>query len=120
MQMSEPSGSGTQMRPDSRETQGASNPPGIEVKYNHDLNVSDQFLSSYPAIQGALKDERLVKGFKYYDSRAKRQKRGLAISCRITIRARCSRTLLMGGIVGTSSPAPSKYGFSPHSPRISV
>lgn len=50
-------------------------PPGLDIEYNHDLNVSEDFLRCYPAIRKALNDERLLERFDYYDREAKKHKR---------------------------------------------
>jgi len=49
-------------------------PPGLYVEYNHDLNVSEAFLQNYAPVQEALRDQRLLAQFKYYDSKAKSHK----------------------------------------------
>lgn len=48
-----------------------SKPAGLGIEYNHDLDVSDAFLSVYPSLREALKDARLLKAFKYFDENAR-------------------------------------------------
>jgi hypothetical protein len=43
---------------------------GMEFQYNHDLDVSDEFLANYKDIQHALKDRRLIGAFESYNARA--------------------------------------------------
>jgi len=50
-------------------------PPGLIIEYNHDLDVSDDFLVTYEPIRNALKDDRLLKRFNYFDAKAKSHKR---------------------------------------------
>ncbi|MBV9762061.1 MAG: hypothetical protein JO340_15970 [Acidobacteriaceae bacterium] len=50
-------------------------PPGLKLEYNHDLDVSEDFLRAYTLIRKALKDERLIRAFRYYDGEAKKHKR---------------------------------------------
>lgn len=49
--------------------------PGLQVEYNHDLDVSEGFLSSHALIEKALKDKRLIEAFNYYESMALSHKR---------------------------------------------
>jgi hypothetical protein len=50
-------------------------PAGLRAEYNHDLNVSEEFLAAYPSIRKALKDERLLERFTFFEDRAKSHKR---------------------------------------------
>jgi hypothetical protein len=49
--------------------------PGLVIEYNHDLDVSEGFLSGFSPIRDALRDERLWKRFQEYDKEAKVHKR---------------------------------------------
>jgi hypothetical protein len=49
--------------------------PGLALEYNHDLNVSEEFLASYPLIRDLLKDRRLLEEFHSFDRTAKSSKR---------------------------------------------
>jgi hypothetical protein len=49
--------------------------PGMDIEYNHDLKVSEEFLAGYPTIRDLLKDDRLIGAFEYFDLRAKSHKR---------------------------------------------
>src|ERR1043165_337697 len=52
----------------------ASTHPGLKVEYNHDLDVSDGFLATYQPIREALRDERLLETFRYFDGEARSHK----------------------------------------------
>lgn len=43
---------------------------GLRVEYNHDLDVSESFLTVFPSIRDALKDTQLLKKFYYFDEKA--------------------------------------------------
>ena len=49
--------------------------PALDFQYNHDLDVSEDFLAFYPAIRGVLQDERLLTIFRELDERAQAHKR---------------------------------------------
>src|SRR5713226_2914612 len=49
-----------------RENSIGDKPPGLEVEYNHDLNVSERFVAAYPSLRKALKDEPLLQLFDSY------------------------------------------------------
>ena len=51
------------------------NPPGLETKYNHDLDVAEPFLVAYTPIRDALRDQRLLERFDFFDTIAKEHKR---------------------------------------------
>ena len=53
----------------------ADTPPGLKLEYNHDLDVSEDFLCAHAPIRKALKDERLIRAFTYYDGEARKHKR---------------------------------------------
>ena len=48
--------------------------PGIKTQYNHDLNVSGEFLCDFSMIRDALEDQRLLNEFRRYEGLAKSQK----------------------------------------------
>src|SRR6266851_2349175 len=50
-------------------------PVGLHIAYNHDLDVSEAFLCAFPSIREALRDERLLERFNYFDQKAKDHKR---------------------------------------------
>src|SRR6266478_5611188 len=56
-------------------TPSGTKPAGLNVEYNHDLDVSEAFLCAYPSIREALRGQRLLKEFIYFDQRAKTHKR---------------------------------------------
>ena len=58
---------------------GGTKPAGLEVEYNHDLDVSEAFLSAYESIREALKDQRLLDAFNYFDGKAKAHKRSFQL-----------------------------------------
>jgi hypothetical protein len=43
---------------------------GMKFQYNHDLNVSEEFLGNFPKIHHALKDRRLIEAFESYNEKA--------------------------------------------------
>jgi hypothetical protein len=43
---------------------------GMEFQYNHDLNVSEEFLANFGRIRHALKDRRLIEAFESYKDQA--------------------------------------------------
>jgi hypothetical protein len=43
---------------------------GMEFQYNHDLNVSEEFLANFARIHHALKDRRLIEAFESYNDKA--------------------------------------------------
>jgi len=47
---------------------------GMKSSYNHDLNVSDSFLSLFPDIAEVLRDERLLTMFATYEDLSKKYK----------------------------------------------
>lgn len=47
----------------------------ITVEYNHDLAVSEKFLEAFPTLRVALRDQRLIEAFQFYDREAKKHKR---------------------------------------------
>ncbi len=47
----------------------------MAVQYNHDLEVSEEFLEAFPALRVALRDERLIETFRFYEKEAKKHKR---------------------------------------------
>jgi hypothetical protein len=49
--------------------------PGLQTEYNHDLRVSETFLQSHEPIRDALRDDRLLAAFDFYESQAKSHKR---------------------------------------------
>jgi len=49
--------------------------PGLGIEYNHDLNVSEEFLAYNAVIRDALKDQRLLDMFTQYEKEAKSCKR---------------------------------------------
>jgi len=54
-------------------------PVGLEIEYNHDLDVAEEFLAVYPSIREALKDQRLLKKFVYFDRVARTHKRSFQL-----------------------------------------
>jgi hypothetical protein len=50
------------------------NLPGLAIKYNHDLNPVEEFLSAYPEIRNGLKDVRLLETFSHFDAIAQAHK----------------------------------------------
>jgi hypothetical protein len=54
-------------------------PAGLEIEYNHDLNPSEEFLTGYPSIRDALKDDRLPNAFSQYDRLAQAHKRSFQL-----------------------------------------
>jgi len=60
-------------------TPAGTKPAGLEIEYNHDLDVSEPFLSAYPSIRLALKDQRLLDAFTYFDITARSHKRSFQL-----------------------------------------
>ena len=54
---------------------GGTQSPGMEIEFNHDLNLPDEFLNGYPMIRSLLKDDRLLNRFNDYDGQAKSHKK---------------------------------------------
>ncbi len=52
---------------------------GLNMEYNHDLDVSEGFLCAYPGIRAALKDARLLEAFQFYDRQARAHKRSFQL-----------------------------------------
>jgi hypothetical protein len=50
-------------------------PPGMRIEYNHDLDVSSDFLAAFPALDSILKDARLISEFRRFNAIAIRNKR---------------------------------------------
>ncbi len=51
----------------------------ITVEYNHDLSVSEKFLEAFPTLRVALRDQRLIDAFQFYEKEAKRHKRSFHV-----------------------------------------
>lgn len=47
----------------------------MAVEYNHDLAVSEKFLEAFPTLRVALRDQRLIDAFQFYEREAKKPKR---------------------------------------------
>jgi hypothetical protein len=47
----------------------------MEFQYNHDLNVSEEFLANFGRIRHALKDRRLIESFESYKDKAAQHKK---------------------------------------------
>jgi hypothetical protein len=52
---------------------------GLEIEYNHDLDVAEPFLAVYPSIRDALRDPRLLERFQFFDKVARSHKRSFQL-----------------------------------------
>jgi hypothetical protein len=49
-------------------------PDGLHIEYNHDLKVSDAFIHAFSLIRGALRDQRLLDEFSYFECQTRTHK----------------------------------------------
>ena len=78
--------------------------PGLHIAYNHDVCVSEEFAQTHATIAEALRDERLLKAFEFYEHQAKHHKR--------LFHALGFGSLLMGLVTLISAALAAAYGQS--------